>query len=983
MLKKRTFLGKLSRITLAGFAALLLLASTFTNVQTVHAAPDPGEGAGPAPANWLNRGTIVYGKGVFTDTATNDNKFEYRLTSMTDGTQGPYCSASINFDFDHGDRWGISGKFFYTDSSLADSATYTACNGGKKSLSVSDVDKRRVSFIQTNQKTIVHFQKTDVVFSSEGSGDPSVFVRKGQSVKSCADVIILKSAKTAGDVRDGTEDQVRSGSSTLYAVDNRTLGLNAESYDNAVPNTGNLPEDKCGQNFDEYNKTFELGYGDLNAGSGGAADIMRHQFLAYGLKWTGANTFEYAEERDDTYLIYVGTPRENTPPVNGAEPPDNGVCEIPGKKHLSKDDPACKQDTTTRQPVCEDEASGLAHIICPLLRAIDGATQWVFKAVIKPFLEVNPLTENEALFKIWQNILNIANVAFVLAFFAIIFSQATSIGLSNYGIKRLLPKLIAVAIATNLSFYICAFMVDVTNILGEGLGALMFLPVQGLGQGIEYSNLDAALTVGLGGGLIAAGVVSAGGLLPAIVSLVLIGFVAILITVVVLVLRQMFIIMLVILSPFAFVAYLLPNTEQYARKWASMFSKLLLMYPLIVALFASGTILTYIVNTTTDSRFAKAFSFFFIAIPLFALPFTFTVAGGIIGRGMGAVSSRLKGYGEQGRKAIARPLQERAKLRRSELAYKARNVPGVGRLATYGRRRKFMMESRQRELERAQNAALAGSVLAEGSRLPGKAAGVGGPEGAQRVLASAQAVISKAEREELENASALLVNARRKAGVDQKGMARGLAAYLANHQNSVVQGATGSIDLSRHPELMKAALHEAASAGEVGVIESARMSTSPLAGVSTPQFQSMVDEVINYNSGTLMGKGGYHLATKPELAAGRAGLPADPEAAKLTMDYARLTTLANTTASDIGNLKYGAVYTMASMLKDPQKGPQLIARLKQEDAQNNTHMYEQLRTTLDQALTNPNIRGTITDRESFVKDIQRAVEGLPPGPPTP
>lgn len=55
---------------------------------------------------------------------------------------------------------------------------------------------------------------------------------------------------------------------------------------------------------------------------------------------------------------------------------------------------------------------------------------------------------------------------FIIAFLAIIVSQVTGMGINNYGIKKMLPRLVVAAIAVNVSYYICQLIVDLTNILG-------------------------------------------------------------------------------------------------------------------------------------------------------------------------------------------------------------------------------------------------------------------------------------------------------------------------------------------------------------------------------------------------------------------------------------------------------------------------------------------------------------------------------------
>ena len=50
-----------------------------------------------------------------------------------------------------------------------------------------------------------------------------------------------------------------------------------------------------------------------------------------------------------------------------------------------------------------------------------------------------------------------------------IYSHITSFGISNYGIKKILPRLIIVAILVNISFYICAIAIDLSNIAGQAI----------------------------------------------------------------------------------------------------------------------------------------------------------------------------------------------------------------------------------------------------------------------------------------------------------------------------------------------------------------------------------------------------------------------------------------------------------------------------------------------------------------------------------
>jgi hypothetical protein len=257
-------------------------------------------------------------------------------------------------------------------------------------------------------------------------------------------------------------------------------------------------------------------------------------------------------------------------------------------------------------PVLECSGKGMitSFIICPMIENMLGIIDWIVQGFIQPYLAVNPLTTTvdgkpSELYLIWNNIRNFANIVFIGAFFAIIFSQATSIGISNYGIKKLLPRLILIAIGTNVSFFICAFLVDVFNILGVGIGSLLVSGVTDGSLTLDLGNIDLiralaipALISPLGPLIAAAGAAIIFGAFVMLFIIAIIFF----ITAVVIILRQIIIIFLVIASPLAFVAGLLPNTQNFFKQWFRTFMRLLAMYPIIMALFAAGKIASVIME---------------------------------------------------------------------------------------------------------------------------------------------------------------------------------------------------------------------------------------------------------------------------------------------------------------------------------------------------------------------------------------------------
>lgn len=238
------------------------------------------------------------------------------------------------------------------------------------------------------------------------------------------------------------------------------------------------------------------------------------------------------------------------------------------------------------KPTCVID--GVGWILCPVMTLIGKITDQSYQ-VVQAFLTVKPLSTDtkDPLYLAWAMIRNFANVAFVLVFLVIIFSQLTSLGVSNYGIKKLLPRIVIAAILVNISYWICAISVDLSNILGASLSDLFDGPTQAVmkNAGDSASALNGGTgwvdIVGgiLGGTLLSVGLLYAG--LSVLLPILVAALCAIIAIVVVLVARQALIILLIVLAPLAFVAYLLPNTESLFKRWFSLFRTLLLLYPII------------------------------------------------------------------------------------------------------------------------------------------------------------------------------------------------------------------------------------------------------------------------------------------------------------------------------------------------------------------------------------------------------------------
>ncbi|HWZ65691.1 MAG TPA: hypothetical protein VNX65_02745 [Patescibacteria group bacterium] len=239
-------------------------------------------------------------------------------------------------------------------------------------------------------------------------------------------------------------------------------------------------------------------------------------------------------------------------------------------------------------------AGGLAgstdFVLCPTTASVIDSTNSLAK-LISGFLTVSPLATSSVIYELWKSFRDLANVLLVMLFFAIIFSQATSIGISNYGIKKVLPKLVLVAIGANLSFFLVAFVIDSFNIMGGGLIALTDTTLHNANISTGASATDIWAGVGLGVLTLALTAhLYHSGLLRIIGPIIGIGFLAVLLFFIMLALRQMIIILLVVVAAPAIVLSLLPGTESYFKKWWGLLLKMLIMYPIVVLILIASSV---------------------------------------------------------------------------------------------------------------------------------------------------------------------------------------------------------------------------------------------------------------------------------------------------------------------------------------------------------------------------------------------------------
>ena len=330
-----------------------------------------------------------------------------------------------------------------------------------------------------------------------------------------------------------------------------------------------------------------------------------------------------------------------TTPANPDEP-SNPSTDTTEEETPEEETP--EEEQAEEAVTCFDQVGGIGWLVCPgtkfLATVIDGAYN-----VLDKLLLIDPLPSDpkSPVVIVWDYIRDLTNLIFVCFFLFIIFSQLTGIGINNYGIKRVLPRLIIAAILINLSYIICTLAVDLSNIIGLASrdvfqniqdAAIANGTINKLVSGVSFTNIVATV---LGIGTVgAASLAFTGGLVGAfwlLLPVVFSGFIAIISAVITMAARQALIFLLVMISPLAFVCYLLPNTEKWFRIWYQMFFRMIFFYPMFVVLYSASRLAGFITITSATDWLGVILGIAIQILPLFlSIPLmrmSGTVLGGI------------------------------------------------------------------------------------------------------------------------------------------------------------------------------------------------------------------------------------------------------------------------------------------------------------------------------------------------------------------
>ena len=303
------------------------------------------------------------------------------------------------------------------------------------------------------------------------------------------------------------------------------------------------------------------------------------------------------------------------------------------------------------------DVQGIGWIICPVSNWLADGIDYMYSA-LQEFLKTKPLettNQNSGIYLAWVIMRNISNVAFIVAFLVIIYSQLTSVGISNYGVKKMLPRLVIAAVLVNLSFTFCAVLLDLSNIAGYAFqDAFMGIKntISTVGENTSTWTWSEVISTALSNGALAVGAGYAVSLaltteiLPMLVPAATLAGLTLLFILLIMAARQALIIILIIVSPLAFVCYLLPGTEKWFKKWRDLFFTMLVFFPAFAVVFGGAQLAGILIIQNAsgpNGAIMHVLGMLVQIIPLAITPLIMKFSGGVLGKFAGFVNDKNKG----------------------------------------------------------------------------------------------------------------------------------------------------------------------------------------------------------------------------------------------------------------------------------------------------------------------------------------------------
>jgi hypothetical protein len=249
----------------------------------------------------------------------------------------------------------------------------------------------------------------------------------------------------------------------------------------------------------------------------------------------------------------------------------------------------------------------------------------------------------------WSSFRDIALGLLVVVGLIVVFSTALGLEiLDAYTVRKVLPRIVIIAIAITLSWNLLDLFITFTNDLGYGVRYLIYKPFEALKLQFLINGFTGVAVDLIGGAAITAMGIFGLLLFAATAVIAIASFFFLLI------IRQILITGLVIFAPIALVAYILPNTQRFYSQWWSLLSKAALLGVIVEGIIAIARVGAAIADQNPSpvnqlAAFVAYFGGYFIA---------FSQGPKMAGAGVGAIAGVASRMTQSTRNSIGKKQSE-------------------------------------------------------------------------------------------------------------------------------------------------------------------------------------------------------------------------------------------------------------------------------------------------------------------------------------
>lgn len=339
------------------------------------------------------------------------------------------------------------------------------------------------------------------------------------------------------------------------------------------------------------------------------------------------------------------------------------------------------------EPSCENGGGEWSWILCPALRIASSFVSFVDEKLNELLTLPSSYYESREVELAWSRMRNLAYA--ILIPIMLVMILATALGfdfISAYTFKKAMPRLVVAILFIALSLEITRFLVVLTNDVGQGVLGLITSSFNGAKDVTLASLFDpGGVTGGLFTGAVVVGGVIAVGLIPVLLLFLVSAGLAIAVAVLALAFRQMLLIAFMVIAPLAILAWIFPGNDKLWKLWWNAFTKLLILFPLIMFLIGAGRGFAALVQSTSSSNANPLDDDFVITIlklaayvlPYFFIPAMFKFAGGIFATITGMTNDRSKGVFDRLKNARKSQTEKAWHRAKEENYFKGGNESGV------------------------------------------------------------------------------------------------------------------------------------------------------------------------------------------------------------------------------------------------------------------------------------------------------------------